>query len=316
MFTKPSLNSDIEISLVVPLYKCSKTIGELCHRVIAVLDKLKLKFEIILINDGSPEIDWEIVKEISKKNKFIKGINLSRNFGQHYAISAGLEKSIGNWIVVMDGDLQDKPEEIEKLYVKSREGFDIVLARRFQRDDSFFKKLSSLIFYKTFGYLTDTKYDNTVANFGIYNRTSIDSIIKIRDKIRVFPILVQWIGFNKGYIDVEHNKRIEGKSSYTYTKLFKLAIDIIISFSNKPLKLTVRLGFFITFFSLLIGLFYAIRFFNGDILVEGYTSLIISIWFLSGVIIFSIGVLGLYMGKIFDGVKDRPYYIIRNKINF
>lgn len=306
-----SSNNNIEFSVVIPLYRCSRSIEELCDRLLVVFQKLNKSFEIILVNDASPENDWEIVKQLTSKHQFIRGINLSRNFGQHYAITAGLEHAVANWIIVMDGDLQDRPEEIEKLYYKAEEGYDIVFAKRVERKDTIQKKITSLIFYKTFGYLTDTKYDNTVANFGIYNKDVIDSLIQMKDKIRVFPILVQWVGFDKASIKVEHAKREQGKSSYSYKKLIKLALDIIISFSNKPLKLAVKTGFIITFLSFLVGLFYVYRYLNGTILVEGYASLIISIWFLSGVIIFSIGILGLYMGKIFDGIKNRPYYIIK-----
>lgn len=310
------MEESIEISVVIPLYNCSKTVEELCLRLIKVFEKLNITYEVILVNDGSPENDWEIACKLSSKYSSIRSINFSRNFGQHYAISAGLEESIGNWIVVMDGDLQDRPEEIENLYIKKNEGYDIVLARRFERKDTFLKRISSFMFYKTFGYLTETNYDSTIANFGIYSRAAIDSLILMKDKVRVFPILVQWIGFDKTYINVQHIKREKGKSSYTVKKLFHLAFEIIISFSNKPLKLTIQLGFFITLLSFLFGMFYLYRYFNGTILIEGFTSLIISIWFLSGVIIFSIGILGIYLGKIFDSVKNRPYYIIKEKNNF
>jgi len=304
-----------EFSVVIPLYKCSATIEELCTRLINVFEKLNKSFEIILVNDASPENDWEIASNLSDSYKSIRSINFSRNFGQHYAITAGLENAKGNWIVVMDGDLQDQPEEIENLYNKTKEGFDIVLAKRYQRKDTFYKKMTSIIFYKTFGYLTDSEYDSTVANFGIYKQTVIESLMQMKDKIRVFPILIQWVGFHKASINVKHEKRKQGESSYSYKKLFELAFDIIISFSNKPLKLTIRLGFLITFFSFLVGILYGYRYFNGEILVEGYTSLIVSIWFLSGVIISSVGVLGLYIGKIFNGIKDRPYYVIKEMKN-
>jgi len=305
----------MDFSIVVPSYKCSRTLIELKNRIVETLEPISRDFEIILVNDCSPENDWELITELSKRDSRVKGINFSRNFGQHYAITAGLEHATGEWIVVMDGDLQDKPEEILNLFQRCQEGFDLVTARRAIRKDSFSKKLFSKIFYKLFGYLTDTEYDNTVANFGIYHRKVINSLIQMKDKIRVFPILIQWVGFNKTSIDVEHNQRELGESSYNYKKLFALAIDIIISFSNKPLMLMVKMGIGISILSILIGSYYFYSYLSGQILISGFASTIISIWFLSGLIILFIGVLGIYLGKIFDAAKDRPTYIIKEKLN-
>jgi len=304
----------VDISIIIPLYKCESTIVELSNRITNVLEQNNLSFELILVNDNSPNKDWEVVKELTK-NKKIKGINLSRNFGQHYAIFAGLEHQNGKWIVVMDGDLQDKPEEIIKLYNKAQQGYDIVFAKRVKRQDNWLKKKSSYFFYQVFGYLTDTKYDNSVANFGIYSHATITAVLSMNDKIKVFPILIQWVGFNKTSIEVEHLKRNIGSSSYSYKKLFALAFDIIMSYSNKPLKLTINIGLIISIISFLVGFSYLIKSLRGDILISGYASLIISIWFLSGVIIFFIGILGIYIGQLFDISKNRPIYIIKDKIN-
>jgi len=217
--------------------------------------------------------------------------------------------------VVMDCDLQDRPEEILALYNKAQEGFDAVLARRAARNDTFVKKTFSQMFYKLFGYLTDTKYDNTIANFGIYNAKVINAILSMNDKVRVFPVLLQWVGFNKCSINVIHDSRVLGKSSYNFTKLFNLAFNIIISFSNKPLLLTVRLGILISLISLGVGVVNLYKHLTGQILVSGFASLIISIWFLSGIIIFSIGIIGIYIGKLFEASKNRPNYIINKKTN-
>jgi len=171
------------------------------------------------------------------------------------------------------------------------------------------------MFYKLFGYLTDTKYDNTIANFGIYNAKVINAVLSMNDKVRVFPVLLQWVGFNKCSINVIHDSRVLGKSSYNFTKLFNLAFNIIISFSNKPLLLTVRLGILISLISLGVGVVNLYKHLTGQILVSGFASLIISIWFLSGIIIFSIGIIGIYIGKLFEASKNRPNYIINKKTN-
>ena len=302
-------------SVVVPLYKCSKSVTELTERLVKVLEKLSPDFEIIYVNDASPENDWEVVSAIAKTDKRIKGINLSRNFGQHYAITAGLDYSTGNWVVVMDGDLQDRPEEIVNLYSKAQEGFDIVLAQRKTRQDSFIKKTGSYLFYKIFGYLTDTVQDNTVANFGIYQKKVIGSILLMHDSIKYFPTMVQWVGFNKTYLPVVHSMRAEGGSAYNMRRLLSLAFDNIIAFSNKPLKLMVKFGFFIVAISIFIAIYYLAQYFTGNIEVVGFPSLIISIWFLSGINMMILGVVGIYVGKTFESTKNRPLYIVKDQIN-
>jgi dolichol-phosphate mannosyltransferase len=303
------------LSVVIPLYKCSAAIAELTKRLEASLPAIIKDYEVIFVNDGSPENDWEIVREIAAENKKIKGINLSRNFGQHYAITAGLTGASGEWIVVMDGDLQDQPEEIVKLYVKAKEGFDIVMGRRANRRDPFFKRLFSKLFYSTFSYLTNTRQDASIANFGIYNRKAIDAVLSMKDNIRYFPTLIQWVGFRNTAIDIEHDRRHAGKSSYSMAGLFRLAFNNIIAFSDKPLRLTIRLGFVISSLAFISGIFYLARYLSGAITVSGFTSLIISIWFLAGIVISILGLLGIYLGKVFDKVKDRPVFIIDKKIN-
>jgi dolichol-phosphate mannosyltransferase len=178
------------------------------------------------------------------------------------------------------------------------------------------KRLSSRGFYRVFGYLTDTQQDPAIANFGIYHRKVIDAILSMKDHIRYFPTMSQWVGFAKGYVDVEHGARAEGESSYSWSALFKLALNNIIAFSDKPLRITIKLGLLIVLFSGLIGLYYLVQYFSGGIKVLGFASLIISIWFLSGIIIFILGVIGVYLGKVFERVKDRPVYIVDKTHNY
>jgi dolichol-phosphate mannosyltransferase len=210
----------------------------------------------------------------------------------------------------MDCDMQDQPKEVEKLYSKAQEGFDVVLAQRTHRKDRFLKKLSSKIFAKIYGYFTDTNYDHTVANFGIYRAKVVTSILGVNDYIKFFPLFVKFVGFNVAAIAVEHSRREDNASSYSFFKLVSLAFNTVISFSNKPLKLFVKFGMTISALSFLFGAYTLIKYFKGDIKVLGYSSLIISIWFLSGLIITIVGVAGIYIGKIFDQSKSRPVYII------
>ena len=272
--------SDIKISIVSPIYYGEKHLEELVSRNSKCLESLNVDYEIILVEDGSPDKSWQKMLEVANSNKKVKLIKMSRNFGQHYAITAGLSCATGDWVVVMDCDLQDQPEEIGKLFAKANEGYDIVFARRAIRKDGFFKKLSSKIFYKFFAYLTDTEQDEAIANFGIYNKKVIDAILSMNDKIRYFPTMSKWVGFDSTAVDVEHSSREDSNSSYSLRKLFRLAFDNIISFSNKPLRLTVSFGVFISFVSFLFGAYYMVLYFMGEIVVLGYASLIISIWFL------------------------------------
>lgn len=298
------------ISIVSPVYKADKIIDKLVSEIQKTMVLMNVTYEIILVDDRSPDNSWEKMKALSSKYKEIKSIRLSKNFGQHPAIMAGLSQATGEWIVVMDCDLQDQPKEIEKLYSKAKEGFDCVQARRINREDGFLKKLSSLIFSKIYGYFTETKYDNEIANFGIYHKKVIESILKISDYIKFFPLFVGLVGFNSTSIGVEHAQRDSGNSSYSFSKLASLAFNTIISFSNKPLKIFVKFGMLISLFSFFIGTYYLIEAYKNKIEVLGYTSIIVSIWFLSGIIITTIGVTGIYVGKIFDQTKNRPSFII------
>ena len=304
----------MKISIVTPAYRCSKCIEELYNRLVISLGKIADDFEIIFVNDSSPENDWEIISSIAQKDSRVKGINLSRNFGQHNALTAGLDFTTGDWVVVMDCDLQDQPEEIVKLFNKTKEGYDVVFGRRYERKDNFLKKMSSTLFYKVFDYFTESKFDNTIANFSISKKNVIENFRRLREKNRAFPLFILWMGFKVGYQDVEHAERKKGKSSYNIKKLINLAINSIVSQSNKPLKISIFFGFVISFFSLLIGSFLLFRHFILRIHVEGWTSVMLSIWFLGGLVFANMGLMGLYIGKVFDEAKDRPIYIIKDRI--
>ncbi len=305
----------MQLSVVSPVYRAEKIVDELVRRLTIELSGITDSYEILLVEDCGPDNSWDKIVENCEKDKHVKGIKLSRNFGQHHAITAGLDSCKGDWVVVMDCDLQDQPEEIGKLYKKALEGYDIVFARRVERQDGFFKKLSSSLFYKAFSYLSGIKQDGTIANFGIYSRKAIVAINSLREPMRAFTAMARWVGFKKTAIDVEHAKRFEGKTTYNWSRLIDFALDIAISYSQKPLKLTVKLGLFISLLSVVYTVYNLALYLAGRITVTGYTSLIISIWFLSGLIIFTLGVLGLYVGKTFEGIKDRPIYIIDKEEN-
>lgn len=303
------------ISIVSPVYRGEKMVAELVRRNVESVSTITDDYEIILVNDASPDNSWEEIVKQCELNSKVKGINLSRNFGQHYAITAGLHYAKGKWVVVMDCDLQDRPEEIPNLYNKAIGGYDIVYARRVSRKDSFIKKQSSNWFYKVFNWLSGLESDNTIANFGIYRRCVVEELNKMPEKVRFFPTLVHYLGFKCSAIDVQHAERVEGKSSYSFRNLFKLGFDVIVANSNKPLRLVVGLGFGMATFSFLLALYNLIAKWVGIIKVPGYTTTVFSIWFVGGLILFVMGIWGIYIGKIFDQVKGRQLFVVMDKIN-
>jgi dolichol-phosphate mannosyltransferase len=307
--------SNIELSIISPVYKAGNIIDALVERIVSAVSKITNNYEIILVEDCGFDNSWQKILENCKKNPQVKGIKLSRNYGQQYAIQAGLDASKGKFVVTMDCDLQDQPEEIEKLLNKAKEGFEIVVASRKNRQDDFFKRSLSRIFYSTLGYLTETKQDRTVANFVVYHRKAVDALATLNDHRRYYPMLQQLIGFNYAKVDIDHAERVDGKSSYSFKKRLKLALDTILTFSDKPLRLTVKFGVLLSFLSICSAIALVILYIYSDLKVEGWASLALLTSFLSGAIISTLGMVGLYVGKTFESVKNRPTYIIQEQIN-
>ena len=303
------------ISIVSPVYHAAELVPCLVREILAVMHELGASFEIILVEDRSADQSWEAIKRECYKNSRVIGLRLSRNFGQHSAITAGLRYSRGEWIVVMDCDLQDKPGQIIALYQKALEGFDVVFARRRLRKDSPLKIFYSKLFYSVFSYLTGTQQDAAIANFGIYRNKVIEAVLSMNDNIRYFPAMVQWVGFRTTTIDVEHAARLRGETAYNLRKMLRLAINNIIFFSDKPLQLVAESGLMLSLASLLIGFIYLVGYLCGAIKVAGYASLIISIWLTAGMNILVLGLVGVYVGKAFEKAKNRPIYIVDEVIN-
>lgn len=299
------------ISIVVPVYKAENCLDELYRRLVQALETITSNFEIVLVEDCGGDGSWEIIERLSKHDGRVKGIQFSRNFGQHYGITAGLDHCQGEWVVVMDCDLQDRPEEIPRLYAKAQEGYDVVLARRSTRRGPLPKRFSSWLFYRLFSYLADIDYDAQTGNFRIVSRKVVVNIRQMREQLRFFGGLVQWMGFPTASIEVEHAKRHAGSSTYTFAKLWKLALETIIAHSDKPLRLAVRFGFLMAFFAFCYGVYVLIRATFYGVAIMGWSSLVISLYFIGGIIIAILGVIGIYLGKTFDESKKRPLYIVR-----
>jgi len=310
-----SANVKPDISVVVPVYKAESCLAELYRRLVESLGRITQAFEIIFVEDCGGDGSWEIIKDLANQDCRVKGLQFSRNFGQHYGITAGLDHCDGNWVVVMDCDLQDQPEEIPNLYDKAQQGFDVVLARRGKRKDPFSKRISSWAYYKFFNYFADTNYDGQVGNFRIVSRKVADSFRLMRENLRFFGGLVDWMGFPTASIDVQHSERFEGKSTYTFRKLIRLATEIIIAYSDKPLRLSIKLGFTMATLAFVYGSYIMIRAMLYGSPVQGWSSLIVSLFFIGGVIIVNLGIIGIYLGKTFDEIKKRPLYIVKERVN-
>ncbi len=304
----------MEISVVVPVYGCREALPELHRRLECTLETITTEYEIILVNDNCPQNSWEVIEELCSSDTHVVGVELSRNHGQMKAIQAGLDLSKGEWVVVMDCDLQDRPEEIGRLYEKAKEGFDVVFARRAHRSDSPFKIFMSGMFYKVYHYATGVDYDGAVSNFSIARRVVIDALCSMREEHRDYSTYIYWLGFKRAVIDVEHDPRYEGKSSYSFKKRMGLALEILTSQSDKILKLFVKLGMLMSFASFIAIIILVINYFTNDVEM-GWTSIIATMALIGGIIVMVVGVVGLYVGNTFMQSKNRPLYYVRQILN-
>lgn len=303
------------LSIVTPVYKAEGCLDELYRRLVAALEPVTKDFEIVMVEDCGGDRSWEIIRRLAAADPRVKGLQFSRNFGQHYGITAGLDVADGDWVVVMDCDLQDRPEDIPRLYAKAREGFEVVIAQRSERNESWLKSVPSWMFYKLFSYLADTKYDWQTGNFRIISRRVVENFRQMREQLRFFGGMINWMGFRTTSERVERAQRADGRSAYTYVKLWRLAIDIIIAYSDKPLRMAIRLGFVMSGISFVFGVYFLMHSVIYGSSVVGWPSLIVSIYFIGGIIVSILGIIGIYLGKTFDEAKKRPLYIVQDSAN-
>lgn len=304
----------MDISIVVPVYGCPEALIPLHDRLTKTIKKLKKSYEIVFVNDGCPKNSWEIIEKICKKDRKTVGINLSRNFGQIHSTNAGISYASGDYVVLMDCDLQDKPEGIENLFNEINKGYDIVFAKRINRKDSAITKLFSKIFYRIYNSLIDGNYDGDICNYCIVRRKVVDEYLKINDNNKSFTVTLSWMGFKSSVIEMDSDERFEGKSSYTFRKKIDLAIDLLTSQSNKPLKLVVYLGSIIAFISFIFLFIQIIKYYVSDV-PAGWTSIIASIFFMGGLMLLCLGGIGIYVGNIFNQTKGKPEYLIDEILN-
>ena len=305
------------ISIVSPVYKAENIVPELVKRIIKETSKITENFEIILVEDGGPDNSWAKIEEEALKDSRVKGIKLSRNFGQHFAITAGIESAKGDYVAVMDCDLQDDPAYLPVLYQKACEGFDIVFTYKAFRKHNFLKNITANAFNKVFNYLVDNKDWKSHSNVGSYSmlsRKAVNAFCSFNDYQRHYLMVLRWLGFNTTYVEIEHKERFEGKSSYNLSRLILHAINGITSQSDKLLRINVTIGILLSMLSFLSIIVIIILYFTAGFM-SGWASLIVTILFSTGVLLTSIGIAGIYTGKTFEQVKNRPKYIIDKSVN-
>jgi len=303
------------ISVVSPVYRAEGIVDEFVRQVTAALQQITPDFEIVLVEDGSGDGTWPGVAAACAADPRVKGIKLSRNFGQHYAITAGLDHARGAHVVVMDCDLQDDPVFIADLYAKAGEGYDVVLTAQRQRAQGLFKRVSARLFARSIGWMAGGDgHDWLVGGYSMLSRHAVDSLLRMRDVHRHYLSLIRWMGLPTAYLPVVHRPRHSGKSSYTFPRLVRHAIDGWVSHSSRLLYLSVALGFtFLVAAVASITVIIVLYFVRG--FAPGWPSLVVLILTCTGAILISLGVVGIYIGKIFDQVRGRPLYIVERTLN-
>jgi dolichol-phosphate mannosyltransferase len=303
------------LSIVLPVYKSRAFIAKIYERILSISD-LGNNFEIIYVNDGCPEGSWDVIRELAEKDRRVIGVNLSRNFGQHFAITAGLEVSQGDIVIVMDCDLQEDPKEIPLLLNKLQEDqSDMVLTLRKIRAHGVIKKYQARVFYALMKVLgAENEFGERVGTFSCLSRKAVIAFLKYDDVHRHYLMIVRTLGFKKSYVEISHSERMEGHSSYSFLKLLNHSLDGLVFQSNRLLKLAVFVGVLFILASAVLSLKLIWGYVSHGS-VPGYTSLMLSIFICSGVILFILGIQGVYIGKIFDQTRNRPLFIIDKILN-
>lgn len=299
----------IDLSVVVPVYGCEMCLRALFCRVQLIARKLKLEYEVVLIDDRGPDNSWAVIKELADSYPEVKAVRLSRNFGQHRAISAGLSLATGNRIVVMDCDLQEAPEEIERLWERAEQGFDIVLAKRLQKRQSALRRWSAKIYFKLLNRMSGSNLEGEFGTFSLISMKVAQAYLKMGDRDRHYLLVLNWLGFNTGFIEYCHAERHSGESSYTIKRLVRHALEGIFFQTTVLLRWVIYGGMFLSGFGILSSIFLVYQYLTRPVM-PGWTSVVVLLFILCGFVIMSTGITGLYIGKIFEQVKGRPLFVV------
>jgi len=299
------------ISVVSPVYGCRDCLEKLVEQVRAALGQ-SLEWELVLVDDRGPDNPWEVIDALSQTCSNVRGIKLARNHGQHLAIWAGLEAARGEWVAILDCDLQDDPSVIPALLdVARRKKVDAVIVERGEWSDSAFRRQASALFMRLVHVLAGVRLQN-IGNFGLYSRRMVDTLLMFREQEVFLPVMVSLTGLSTTQFQVDRGARLSGQSSYSLKRLIRMAIGIIIRFSDRPLKLSILVGLAFSGLSALISLVLVIAWLAGSFTVPGWTSTVLSVWFLSGLILAVLGIHGFYLGRVFSEVQNRPRILVED----
>lgn len=306
------------LSIIIPCFNEEEVISETFKRILKIASEITyLDIEIIFIDDGSKDLTPVLLQNFVNKENFVKAIFLSRNFGHQIAVTAGLDASKGDAVVIIDADLQDPPEVIHEMILEWEKGYDVVYGKRIDRKgESIFKKLTAKMFYRVLNMLSDVYIPLDTGDFRLISKNVVQNLKQMPEKDRFLRGMISWVGFRQTAIKYHRDKRFAGVSKYPLRKMLKFASDGILSFSTKPLQISIGLGMVSSFLSLLV-ICYALflRIFT-NIWVEGWTALMIAVLFIGGIQLLCIGILGNYIGRIYDESKNRPLYLVRQYRGF
>jgi dolichol-phosphate mannosyltransferase len=302
----------MEISVVVPVHNEEGNLPVLHERLVNAVTSITNDYEIIFVNDGSADASLLILKSLVDLNPNIRYIDFSKNFGHQIAVFAGLEHALGNAVVIIDADLQDPPELISDLYRKMKQGYDVVFAQREQRaGEPWHKLITAKLFYKAINKLSDVSIPLDTGDYRIISRKIVDIIVSMPEHNKFLRGQIAWAGFNQTSIAYRRDERYAGKTNYSYSKMFSFAFDGITAFSNLPLRLATYMGFVVSLVSFLVILYTLYQKYLKNDVVQGWSSLMVSVLFIGGVQLICLGIIGEYLSRIMDNVKQRPLYIVR-----
>jgi polyisoprenyl-phosphate glycosyltransferase len=312
----PTSSSRAVLSVVVPLYNEESNVDYLFERLTQVLVSLNLSYELICVNDGSRDRTLDKLLAHHHQDSAVKVINLSRNFGKEVALTAGLDHASGDAVIVIDADLQDPPELISDLVAKWREGYDMVYATRRSRHEDWLKRFTAESFYRVIGNISQISIPANTGDFRLLDRRVVDAIKQLPERTRFMKGLFAWVGFKQASVLFDRPQRYKGKSSWNYWRLWNFALDGITSFSLMPLKIWSYVGAVLSFLAFIYASFLVIRTLIRGVDVPGYASLMVAILFLGGVQLITLGFLGEYLGRVYEEVKGRPLYLVRDRYGF
>jgi polyisoprenyl-phosphate glycosyltransferase len=303
----------MEISVIIPVYNEEDNIYKLHERLKSVMEQLEVAYEMIFINDGSKDNSMPMIKALSKQHPEVRFIDFSRNFGHQVAVTAGLDKSNGKAVVIIDADLQDPPELIIDMYKKMKEGFQVVYAKRKQRKgESLFKLWTAKVFYRILSKITSISIPVDTGDFRIMDRKIVEILKEMPEKNKYLRGQISWIGFNQTFVEYERQERLAGETGYTFSKMLRFALDGITGFSDLPLKIVTYFGFIVSFFAFLMMLYALYARFIVKHYEPGWASLMVVILFIGGVQMIAVGIIGEYLSRMNNNIRNRPLYIIRD----